>query len=52
MERESQKGVVVGKLRFIHKDVVPKLSKLFGCGVKVRFNVLVTKASAYDAWLE
>lgn len=43
VERESQKGIVVAKLRYIHADVEKELAKLFGTRVRVHFNVLASK---------
>lgn len=43
LERESQKGIVVGKLHAIHKDVEQQLNKLFDAPVKIHFNVVATK---------
>ncbi|CAM9390028.1 unnamed protein product [Scytosiphon promiscuus] len=41
LERSSQKPIVLGKLRFIKKDVEWDLRKLFGARVDVRFLVAV-----------
>lgn len=41
LERASQKPIVLGKLRFIKKDVEWDLRKLFGTRVDVRFIVIV-----------
>ena len=41
LERASQKPIVLGKLRYIKKDVEWDLRKLFGARVDVRFRVTV-----------
>lgn len=40
VERRSQKHIVLGKLRYIRKDVEWDLRKLFGTRVDVRFSVI------------
>lgn len=40
VSRTSQKHIVLGKLRYIRKDVEWDLRKLFGTRVDVRFNVI------------
>ena len=41
LERASQKPIVLGKLRYIQKDVEWDLRNLFGARVDVRFIVIV-----------
>lgn len=41
LDRGSQKSIVLGKLRYIKKDVEWDLRKLFGARVDVRFVVVV-----------
>lgn len=41
LERVSQKPIVLGKLRYIKKDVEWELRKLFGARVDVKFRVTV-----------
>ena len=45
LERASQRPIVLGKLRYIKKDVEWDLRKLFGTRVDVRFVVLVGRKS-------
>lgn len=41
LDRSSQKPIVLGKLKYIKKDVEWDLRKLFGTRVDVRFSVIV-----------
>lgn len=40
VERKSQKRIVLGKLRYLQKDVEWDLRKLFGTRVNVEFSIL------------
>ena len=40
VERDSQKYIVLGKLRYIRKDVEWDLRKVFGARVDIRFNII------------
>lgn len=44
LERASQKPIVLGKLRYIKKDVEWDLRKLFGTRVDVRFTLVVGRS--------
>lgn len=40
VERKSQKRIVLGKLRYLQKDVEWDLRKLFGTRVSVQFSIV------------
>lgn len=40
VERKSQKRIVLGKLRYLQKDVEWDLRKLFGTRVNVQFSIV------------